>query len=128
MIGELYGADHWTISPIIAVDYGARYSHYDYLPDRSLFSPRVGFTVTPYPGTHVSAHVSQRMLAPGAEEFLAPATVGPWLPPERTFEPLAGQDFSVERVRMFDLGLDHEVSGTYIVGVRRIQERVGNQM
>jgi hypothetical protein len=127
-VGELYGADHWTISPIIAVDYGARYSHYDYLPDRSLFSPRVGFTVTPYAGTHLSAHVSQRMLAPGAEEFLAPATVGPWLPPERTFEPLAGQDFSVERVRMFDLGLDHEVSGTYIVSVRRIQQRVDDQM
>jgi len=127
-VGELYGTDHWTITPVIAVDYGARYSHYDYLPDRSLLSPRVGFTVTPYAGTHLTAHLSQRMLAPGAEEFLAPATVGPWLPPERTFEPLAGEDFRVERVRMFDIGVNHELADAYVVGVRRIQQRVGDQM
>jgi hypothetical protein len=127
-VGEMYGADHWVLSPLVAVDYGARYSHYDYLTDRSLLSPTVGFTVTPYTGTHVSAHVSQRMLAPGAEEFLAPATVGPWLPPERTFEPLGDQDFRVERVRMFDIGVNHELAGTYVVGVRRIQQRVGDQM
>ena len=127
-VGELYGADHWTISSLVALDYGARYSHYDYLPNRSLLSPRVGISLTPYAGTHLTTHVSQRMLAPGAEEFVAPATVGPWLPPERTFEPLPGQDFSVERVRMFDVGIDHEVSDTYIVGLRRIQQRVGNQM
>jgi hypothetical protein len=127
-VGELYGADHWTITPLLAVDYGARYSHYDYLADRSLLSPQVGFTVTPYAGTHLSAHVSQRMLAPGAEEFLAPATVGPWLPPERTFEPLAGEDFRVERVRMFDVGVNHELADAYVVGVRRIQQRVGDQM
>jgi hypothetical protein len=127
-VGELYGADHWSISRLVALDYGARYSHYDYLTDRALFSPSLGFTLTPYAGTHVSAHVEQRMLAPGAEEFVAPATVGPWLPPERTFEPLAGQDFSVERVRMLDIGLNHELGGTYVVGVRRIQQRVADQM
>jgi hypothetical protein len=127
-VGELYGADHWTMSSLVAVDYGARYAHYDYLPDRSLFSPRVGVTLTPLAGTHLTAHVSQRMLAPGAEEFLAPAIVGPWLPPESTFEPLAGEDFRAERVRMFDIGVNHEVSGTYIVGVRRIQQHVDDQM
>ena len=48
--------------------------------------------LTPFDAnTHITAHVAQRMLAPGAEEFLAPTTVGPWLPPERTFAPLDGQ-------------------------------------
>src|SRR6185503_15103829 len=52
---------------------------------------------------HVVAHVSQRMLAPGAEEFLPPATVGPWLPPERTFAALGGEDLRVERTRAPDV-------------------------
>ncbi len=127
-VGELYGGDHWTISPLVAVDYSARYAHYDYLTDRSLFSPRVGFTLTPYSGTHLSASVGQRMLAPGAEEFLAPATVGPWLPPERTFDAVPGTDLRAERVRSFDIGLDHEFDGAYIVGVHRIQQRVDDQL
>jgi hypothetical protein len=127
-VGEMYGADHWTITPLVAVDYGARYSHYDYLTDRSLFSPRVGLTVTPYAGTHLTARISQRMVAPGAEEFLAPATVGPWLPPERTFEPLGDEGFRVERIRTFDIGVNHELGGACVVGVRRIEQRVGDQM
>ena len=126
-VGELYGSDHWTISPVIAIDYSARYGHYDYLDDRSLFSPRVGFTLTPYEGTHLSAHVEQRMLAPGAEEFLAPATVGPWLPPERTFEAAPGEDLRAERIRSFDVGLDHTIDGACLVGVRRFQQHVDDQ-
>ena len=127
-VGDMYGADRWTISPLFTVEYAARYGHYDYLKDRSLFSPRIGFTVTPYSGTHVSAHVAQRMLAPGAEEFLPPAMVGPWLPPERTFEALAGEDLRVERVRTFDVGLDRDLGGVCVVGVRRIEQVVGNQL
>jgi Carboxypeptidase regulatory-like domain/TonB dependent receptor len=127
-VGELYGGDHWTISPLIAVDYGARYAHYDYLTDRSLFSPRVGFSVTPYADTHLSAHVDQRMLAPGAEEFVAPATAGPWLPPERTFEAVPDTDLRAERIRTLDIGVDHEFDGAFIVGVHRIQQRVDDQL
>ena len=62
------------------------------------------------------------MLAPGAEEFLAPTIVGPWLPPERTFAPLAGEDLRVERGRFLDVGIDHEFDGAYVVGVRRFYQ------
>src|SRR5438067_8372225 len=68
------------------------------------------------------------MLAPGAEEFLAPSMVGPWLPPERTFAPLEGQDLRVERARFFDVGISHEFDGEYVLGVRRFQQRVDNQL
>src|SRR6185503_848625 len=88
--GEIYGSDRWTVSPTFALEYGARYAHYDYLRRRSLLSPRIGFTLTPFTNTRVIANVAQRMLAPGAEEFLPATTVGPWLPPERTFTPLEG--------------------------------------
>jgi Carboxypeptidase regulatory-like domain/TonB dependent receptor len=127
-VGEIYGSDRWTVSPTFALEYGARYAHYDYLRNRSLLSPRLGFTLTPFTGTHVIASVAQRMLAPGAEEFLPAATVGPWLPPERTFTPLEGENFHVERARFYDVGIDHELDGAYVVGVRRFQQRVDNQM
>lgn len=128
-VGEIFGGDHWTLSPSLAVDYSARYQHYDYLERRSLWSPRVGVTLTPLDEqTHLIVDVAQRMLAPGAEEFLAPSMVGPWLPPERTFAPLAGQDLQVERARFFDVGLNHEFDGSYVLGVRRFQQRVDNQL
>ena len=127
-VGEIYGSDRWTVSPTLTLDYGARYAHYDYLLHRSLLSPRVGFTLTPFTNTHVTATVAQRMLAPGAEEFLPVATVGPWLPPERTFAPLEGENFRVERARFYDVGIDHQFEGAYMVGVRRFQQRVDNQM
>ena len=127
-VGEIYGSDRWTITPTFAVDYGARYARYDYLHQHSLMSPRVGFTLTPFDNTHVTVHVAQRMLAPGAEEFLPAATVGPWLPPERTFAPLEGEHLRVERARLLDLGLTHEFNGAYILGVRRFEQRVDDQL
>jgi hypothetical protein len=127
-VGEIYGSDRWTISPTFALEYGARYAHYDYLRRGSLLSPRVGITIAPFENTRVIANVAQRMLAPGAEEFLPAATVGPWLPPERTFTPLEGENFRVERARFYDVGVEHEFAGTYILGVRRFQQRVDNQM
>jgi hypothetical protein len=128
-VGEIYGGDHWTLSPSLALDYSARYAHYDYLHQRSLISPMVGVTLTPMDShTHLDVHIAQRMLAPGAEEFLAPSLVGPWLPPERTFAPLEGQDLRVERARLLDIGLDHQFNGAYVVGVRRFQENVDNQL
>ena len=127
-VGELFGSDQWTISPVLAVDYGARIARYDYLPERSLLSPKIGVSITPIENTHVVASAAQRMLAPGAEEFLAPTTVGPWLPPERTFAPLPGEDLQVERGRFFDVGVEHEFDGLYVLGVRRFHQSVDNQM
>jgi hypothetical protein len=127
-VGELYGSDQWTVSPTLALEYGARYARYDYLRQHSLVSPRIGLTLTPFDHTHVTTSVAQRMLAPGAEEFLPPTTVGPWLPPERTFAPLEGDTLRVERARLFDIGIDHEFAGVYVLGVRRFQQRVDDQL
>jgi hypothetical protein len=126
--GEIYGSDRWTVTPTFTVEYGARYAHYDYLRHRSLLSPRVGVTLTPFANTRIVTNVAQRMLAPGAEEFLPAATVGPWLPPERTFMPLEGEHFRVERARFVDVGIEHEFDGSYVIGVRRFKQRVDNQM
>ena len=131
-VGELFALDRWAISPAIAIEYGGRYGRYDYLRPGGLFSPKVGLTVEPLKNTRISATVAQRMVAPGAEEFVASETPGPWLPPERTFAPLGGPGtanaFSVERARYVDLMVEHEFDGSYAVGLRRFYQNVDDQL
>ncbi len=127
-VGEIYALDRWTLSPGVTVEYGARYARYDYLGERGLLSPRAGFTLEPVKGTRVTAVLAQRMVAPGAEEFLAPANAGPWLPPERTFSPLSGNSLRVERARSLDLLLEHEFDHTYVLGIRRFFQSTNDQL
>jgi Carboxypeptidase regulatory-like domain/TonB dependent receptor len=131
-VGEIYALDRWLVAPHLSVEYGGRYGRYDYLDSRGLFSPRVGLTIEPLKNTRVSAIVAQRMVAPGAEEFVASETPGPWLPPERTFAPLGGltasNPFSIERARYVDLLFEHEVNATYVVGIRRFYQNVDDQL
>jgi Carboxypeptidase regulatory-like domain/TonB dependent receptor len=131
-VGELFALDRWAITPALSVEYGGRYGRYDYLRPGGLFSPKVGVTVEPIKNTRVSATVAQRMLAPGAEEFVASETPGPWLPPERTFAPLGGPGpgnaFSVERARYIDLLIEHGFGSNYAVGVRRFYQNVDDQL
>jgi Carboxypeptidase regulatory-like domain len=125
-VGEIYGLDRWTVGPGVSVEYGGRYARYDYLAQPALFSPRVGVSLEPTKTFRVRTVLAQRMIAPGAEEFLTPAVAGPWLPPERTFSPLSGDRFHVERARDLDVTVEHDF-GPYAVGVRRFFQGVDNQ-
>jgi hypothetical protein len=50
-VGSLYAFDEWRVSRFLAVEYGANYAHYDYLPTPSLFSPRIAATFAPADAT-----------------------------------------------------------------------------
>jgi hypothetical protein len=129
-VGELYGFDRWSVAPRLVLEYGAQYAHYDYLENRNLLSPRLLMSVEPIENTRVLARVSQRMVAPGAEEFLSRGASGPWLPPERTFSALGGPfaPMRVERARTVALGLEHEFKGAGVIGVERVVQRVDDQL
>jgi hypothetical protein len=127
-VGVVYAYDVWTVGPRLVLDYGGRYERYDYLEREALFSPRVSLRLTPLERTHVTATVGQRMLAPGAEEFLPPPARGLWLPPERTFAPLASEQFRVERVRRLDVGVEREIGDAFVIGVRRFYQHVDDQL
>ena len=132
-VGDVYAFDRWTLTSRFSVEYGGRYGRYDYLPERGIFSPRVGFTIEPVKNTRVSAIMAQRMVVPGAEEFVASQTPGPWLPPERTFAPLGGgpgntNAFSVERARSVDVVVEHDFDAPYSIGLRRFYQDVDNQL
>ena len=75
--------------------------------------------------------VAQRMVAPGAEEFLRPTLPGPWLPPERTFAPLRRRrpaNMRVERARTVGFGLEHEFKDASVVSVQRFFQSVDDQL
>jgi hypothetical protein len=126
-VGEVYAFGSWDVSPAITVDFGGRYARFDYLENRGLFSPRVGVAYEPFKGTRVTGSAIQRMVAPGAEEFLPPRIGGPWLPPERTFAPLGGGSLRGERTRYVDVALEQEFSDS-VLTVRRFFQSVDDQL
>lgn len=127
--GELFAFDRWRVTPWLELDYGTRYARYGYLQeDRGLLSPRFGLTVEPVKGTRFSTLVTQRMVVPGAEEFLPRAITGPALPPERTFAPLQANDLRVERARGIDFLFEHEFEDAYVLGIRRFYQNVDDQL
>jgi hypothetical protein len=126
---EVFGFDRWRVTPWLELDYGGRYARYDYIQDdHGLMSPRVGLTVSPRKGTRMSALVRQRMVVPGAEEFLPRAMTGPALPPERTFAAFEGHDMRVERFRGLDFLVEHQVGDAYVLGFRRFYQNVDDQL
>ena len=130
-VGAMSASDRWQIRPSIALNYGVRFDHYDYLAEPNLISPHAGVGVEIRPGTVVRASASQRMIAPGADEFLPPSDAGPWLPPMRTYFPLV-PDGAVppERIRLGTMGLDQAL-GSDKVGQLSLEffvEDTDNQM
>lgn len=125
---EIFAFDRWRVAPWLEVDYGSRYARYGYIGDDRLVSPRFGLNWTPARGTKISTLLTQRMVVPGAEEFMPRAVTGPALPPERTFAPLDGRDFRVERARGAEVALEHEFRRAFVIGFRRFFQNVDDQL
>jgi hypothetical protein len=113
--GVVYAFETFTIAPSISVTYGARYAQYDYLDNRNLLSPRIEVTTTPAEHLRVSAQLSRRALAPGAEEFLPPSDSGVWLPPQRTFSSIApDRPFEAEHATHTAVEVERDVASSTI--------------
>jgi hypothetical protein len=126
-VGTLHGFDTFTVSRAVIVTYGADYARYDYLSGSSLLSPRVAATVTPAEHLRISARLSRRAAAPGAEEFVPPDT-GIWLPPQRTFSSLDGQSpLIAERTTQVDAGVERDL-GPATISVRAFRQHVDDQL
>ncbi|OFW06736.1 MAG: hypothetical protein A3I61_05920 [Acidobacteria bacterium RIFCSPLOWO2_02_FULL_68_18] len=129
-VGAFHAHDEWTMTPRLAVGYGAKYARYDYLAERGLFSPRASVRIAPTAdeALTIRAAVSRRAIAPGAEEFIPPAS-GPWLPPERTFSSISPRrGFTPERVDHVELAAERTWAGALVVGVRAFRQRVDEQL
>ena len=125
--GVVYGFDTFTISPAIALTYGARYARYDYLDHRNLLSPRVALALTPVEHWRVNTLVSRRAVAPGAEEFVPPMDNSIWLPTQRTFSALTGGPLESERTTHAQLELERDFGRSTIL-VRGFLQQVDDQL
>jgi outer membrane receptor protein involved in Fe transport len=126
--GAVYGFDTFTITPAVTLTYGARYSRYDYLNDRTLVSPRASVTVEPVEHLRVSAMVSHKALAPGAEEFLPRVDSPVWLPPQRTFSAfLPDERLQAERTDHVEVGIERDISATTLL-FRAYRQHVADQL
>jgi hypothetical protein len=128
-VGALYAFDSWTVAPSVRIGYGAKYARYDYLADRGLWSPRASIAVKPSSrdSLTVRATASHREVAPGAEEFL-PSSIGPWLPPQRTFAHVSHAAFRPERHDQMELAVERTWPGSIVIGVRAFRQRVEDQV
>jgi hypothetical protein len=127
-VGAVYGFDTFSLTPAVAVTYGARFSRYDYLAESMLLSPRVELTVSPGRHFRLSALASSRALAPGAEEFLPPLDTGLWLPPQRTFSTIVeGRPLQPERTEHFAVEAERDF-GISTVTLRTFRQSVDDQL
>jgi hypothetical protein len=127
-VGTVYGYDSVAISPAATLAFGTEYARYDYLAHRTLLSPRIELTLSPATATRITASVSQRSLAPGAEEFLPPGDAGIWLPPQRTFSSFDAKDpFVAERTLSASVGIERDF-GASTVAVRGFRQHVNDQL
>ena len=128
-VGSLYAFDSWTIAPSLRIGYGAKYARYDYLADRGLWSPRASIAIKPSQRDSLTfrATASHREVAPGAEEFLPPS-IGPWLPPQRTFAHVSHAAFRPERHDQMEMAVERTWPGDILIGVRAFRQRVEDQV
>jgi len=126
--GTIYGFDTFSISPILTLTYGGRYARYDYVDGGSLISPRVAVTLEPADHFRVSAMVSSRAVAPGAEEFMPRIDSGVLLPPQRTFSSIApGRAFEAERTNHAEVEVERDIAAATVT-LRAFRQRSSDQI
>ncbi|MGE0448898.1 MAG: carboxypeptidase regulatory-like domain-containing protein [Vicinamibacterales bacterium] len=126
--GSVYAYDSFSVSPSTTVSFGTEYARYDYVDQRGLLSPRVELTMSPTPDLRVVAGLSQRAMAPGAQEFMLPGDTGVWLPPQRTFSSLERDGrFQAERTLNARVGVERDLRAA-TVGIRAFRQRVNDQV
>lgn len=126
--GGIYAFETFTLTPSLAVTYGARYERFDYLDQRNLLSPRAEVTLKPLARTRVAVALSSRADAPGALEFQPPSEEGIWLPPQRTFSAAErGRPLRAQRTTQMSAVAERELGPTTIA-VRAFTQRVDGQM
>jgi hypothetical protein len=125
--GSMFAYDTFSISPRVTLTYGGRYARYDYLDDRSLFSPRASLTIEPFDHFRVSGAVSHRAVAPGAEEFSPRMENAVWLPPQRTFASIdRSQPLQAERTDHVELEVERDIAAA-TVSVRAFRQHTSDQ-
>lgn len=124
-VGSVFAYDDWQISRYVSVGYGANYARYDYMDGPAFFSPRLSATFSLGSSWKVRGSASREVSAPGAEEFIAPASAE-YLPPQRTFSPLSKGGLRTQSSETYEVGIERAFNGA-VLGVRAFEQRIDDQ-
>ena len=124
-VGSVFAYDEWRISRYVAIDVGAHYARYDYLDSATMLSPRLAATFSPSKDWSLRVSASREASAPGAEEFIPPATAA-YLPPQRTFSPISKSALRPQSLVNYEVGLQRVMNGATF-GVRSFEQRINDQ-
>jgi hypothetical protein len=124
-VGSVFAFDDWQITPVLSLEYGASYAHYDYLKGQPLFSPRVAVAYSPARLWRVRVSAAREVSVPGAEEFLPP-TSAEYLPPQRTFSPLSAAGLQAQAMRHYEVGVERLFNGAALA-VRTYGQHIDRQ-
>ena len=125
-VGSVFAYDEWSVSKNLTIGYGATYTHYDYLVEPSMLSPRVNASYMAGDHWRLRGMASRQLSAPGAQEFLPP-TRASWLPPQRTFSPLSREGFRTQDLEHYEAGVERLLNGA-TVGVRAFRQQIDDQL
>ncbi len=126
--GAVTVTDRWGFADGASLTVGARFARYGYVEGPPMWSPSAQLRWEAIDRLWVRVLASQRMTAPGAEEFVPAPVGGLWLPSQRTFSPVvADAVFRPERARHAEVAVDREM-GSYVFTARGFRQRVDDQV
>src|ERR1700733_2617746 len=111
-----YVQDEWHIFPVLTMNYGLRFDHYNAFSSGSQLSPRVNFVWQPLTATTLHAGYS-RFFSPPPFELVGSEQLSQFA--NTTAAPSVLQDDPVkaERSNYYDFGVEQDVSKNFTVGV-----------
>jgi outer membrane receptor for ferrienterochelin and colicins len=115
-IESVYLQDEWQIVPVLTVNYGLRFDHYNAFSSGSQVSPRVNFVWQVFENTTVHAGYS-KFFSPPPFELIANASVNKFVNTTAAFPGLTGDQVKAEKSNYYDVGVQQKVTDELTVGV-----------
>jgi outer membrane receptor for ferrienterochelin and colicins len=115
-IESVYVQDEWQIFPVLTVNYGLRFDHYNAFSSGKQLSPRVNLVWQATDSTTVHAGYS-RFFSPPPFELAANTSILKFVNTTAAPEVTAGNVAVAERSNYYDVGLQQKVSSELTVGL-----------
>ncbi|MDB6157027.1 MAG: TonB-dependent receptor [Gammaproteobacteria bacterium] len=120
-----YVQDEWKILPVLTVNYGVRFDHYNAFSSGSQVSPRVNFVWQAFENTTVHAGYS-KFFSPPPFELIANASVLKYVNTTAAFFGLSGDAVKAEKSNYYDVGLQQKLTEELTVGVDSYYKQATN--
>ncbi|HEY4341338.1 MAG TPA: TonB-dependent receptor [Steroidobacteraceae bacterium] len=116
MIESAYIQDEWHIIPVLTMNYGLRFDHYNAFSSGSQLSPRVNFVWQPIVATTIHAGYS-KYFSPPPFELVGSEALAQFAHTTAAPEVLQDDPVKAERSNYYDFGIEQTITKGLTVGV-----------